>query len=106
MPPSSKRAVIHAHATGALSHSGLLRVSGADAKRTGPTRCFLLVTTDNQLTAAIDVTLTPELIEEGLVRDPIRNMQVVRKEGGLAVIDRIAVRLGVVEPDLVHGPGW
>ena len=43
--------------------------------------------------AAIDPAVTPELEQEGLAREVIRQVQILRKESGLAVSDRI--RLGV-----------
>ena len=48
-----------------------------------------LVTSDGQLTLALDVTLTPELVEEGTARELIRPIQNLRKETGLEVTDRI-----------------
>ncbi len=42
-------------------------------------------------TVALDLTLTPELVRSGLVRDVVRVIQETRKEMGLAVSDRIAV---------------
>ena len=43
--------------------------------------------------AAIDPAITPELEQEGIAREVIRQVQILRKESGLAVSDRI--RLGV-----------
>ena len=42
---------------------------------------------------ALDPKLTPELIEEGLVRDLVRGIQNLRKDKGLEVTDRIALSL-------------
>ncbi|HEY9594609.1 MAG TPA: isoleucine--tRNA ligase [Spirochaetia bacterium] len=49
----------------------------------------LKVINDGSLTVALDPELTPELVEEGLVRDLVRGIQSLRKEKGLAVTDRI-----------------
>jgi isoleucyl-tRNA synthetase len=38
---------------------------------------------------AVDITLTPELIQEGLARDLVRTINNMRKEAGLALDDRI-----------------
>jgi len=46
-------------------------------------------TTDYGLTVVIDTNLTPELIEEGFVREIISKIQVMRKEAGFEVEDRI-----------------
>jgi len=41
----------------------------------------------------LDLTRTPELEDEGLARDVIRGIQEARREAGLAVSDRIRLRL-------------
>ena len=48
-----------------------------------------LVAADGALTIALDITLTPELIEEGTARELIRPIQNLRKEKDLEVTDRI-----------------
>ncbi|MCX7040019.1 MAG: DUF5915 domain-containing protein, partial [Spirochaetes bacterium] len=53
----------------------------------------LHVINDGSLTVALDTELTPELIQEGIVRDMIRGIQNLRKEKGLAVTDRISLVL-------------
>lgn len=45
-----------------------------------------------KLTVALDVTITPELKNEGLSRELINRIQNLRKEQGLEVTDRIRVR--------------
>ena len=46
---------------------------------------------DNYVTVVIDTTLTPELIEEGYVRELISKIQTMRKESDFNVTDRIKV---------------
>ncbi len=46
---------------------------------------------DNYVTVVIDTTLTPELIEEGYVREVISKIQTMRKDSGFQVTDRIKV---------------
>ncbi|MDD6347517.1 MAG: isoleucine--tRNA ligase [Lachnospiraceae bacterium] len=46
---------------------------------------------DNNITVVLDKTLTPELIEEGFVREIISKVQTMRKEAGFEVTDRIVV---------------
>ena len=53
----------------------------------------LRVINDGSLTVALDPVLTPQLIEEGMVRDLVRGIQNLRKEKGLEVSDRIALSL-------------
>ena len=62
---------------------------------------------ENGLTVALDTTLTPELVDEGLCREIINKVQNLRKKSGLEVQDRI--RLAVSGDDdvarvlVVHG---
>ena len=53
----------------------------------------LRVINNGSLTIALDPELTPELIQEGTVRDMIRGIQSLRKEKGLEVTDRIELFL-------------
>jgi isoleucyl-tRNA synthetase len=47
---------------------------------------------DRDFTIALDTRLTPELIEEGFVRELISKIQTMRKDSGFDVSDRIIVR--------------
>ena len=46
---------------------------------------------DKGVTVVIDKNLTPELIEEGNVREIISKIQTMRKDSGFEVMDRIRV---------------
>ena len=46
---------------------------------------------DNTVTVVLDTNLTPELIEEGYVREIISKVQTMRKEAGFEVMDKIRV---------------
>ena len=46
---------------------------------------------DNSMTVVLDTNLTPELVEEGFVREIISKIQTMRKEAGFEVMDRITV---------------
>lgn len=46
---------------------------------------------DNAVTVVLDTNLTPELLEEGFVREIISKLQMMRKEAGFEVMDQIAV---------------
>ena len=46
---------------------------------------------DNTMTVVLDTNLTPELIEEGFVREIVSKIQTMRKEAGFEVMDHIAV---------------
>ena len=46
---------------------------------------------DNSITVVLDTNLTPELVEEGFVREIISKIQTMRKEAGFEVINHINV---------------
>ncbi len=52
-----------------------------------------LVASEGGVTVALDTALTPELIAEGLARETVNRIQNLRKDAGLDVSDRIALRL-------------
>ena len=49
---------------------------------------------DRDMTVVLDTNLTPELIEEGFVREIISKIQTMRKEAGFEVQDHISVYYG------------
>lgn len=51
------------------------------------------VANSGQLTVALDITITPELREEGLARELVNRIQNLRKESNLDVLDRIEVKI-------------
>ena len=54
---------------------------------------------DNVITVVLDTNLTPELIEEGFVRELISKIQTMRKEADFEVMDRI--RIGVKDNERI-----
>ena len=52
----------------------------------------LATESDRDFTVALDTRLTPELIEEGFVREIVSKVQTMRKESGFEVTDRIILR--------------
>ena len=52
---------------------------------------------DNGITVVIDTKLTPELIEEGFVREFISKVQTTRKDSGFEVMDHI--KIGIANND-------
>ena len=46
---------------------------------------------DNKITVVLDTNLTPELLEEGFVREIISKIQTMRKEAGFEVMDKITI---------------
>ena len=49
------------------------------------------VANDGNITIALDITLTDELINEGIARELINRIQNIRKSSGLEITDRIQV---------------
>ena len=60
-----------------------------------------LVATEGKLTVALDVTVTEELLREGIARELINRIQNIRKESGFEVTDKIKVQIG--RSSLVEG---
>ena len=52
-----------------------------------------LVANANGITVALDITLTPELINEGIARELVNRIQNLRKDSGFEVTDKIKVQL-------------
>jgi isoleucyl-tRNA synthetase len=51
------------------------------------------VASKGPLTVALDINITPELVDEGNAREFVNRIQKIRKESGLDVTDRINVRV-------------
>lgn len=51
------------------------------------------VASDGKITVALDISLTPELEAEGMARELVNRIQLMRKDMGLEVTDRIQVAL-------------
>jgi isoleucyl-tRNA synthetase len=52
-----------------------------------------LIASDKKMTVALDITITPELNNEGIARELINRIQNLRKSRGLEVMDHIHVQL-------------
>ena len=50
-----------------------------------------MVAVDNNITVALDITLSEDLKQEGIARELINRIQNLRKESGLDVTDRINI---------------
>ncbi|MBR1747006.1 MAG: isoleucine--tRNA ligase [Clostridia bacterium] len=57
-----------------------------------------VVAKENGFTLALDTTLTEELLREGFIRETIRQIQVLRKDAGFAVEQRVVAEI-VTEDD-------
>jgi isoleucyl-tRNA synthetase len=49
------------------------------------------------LTVALDITITPELLDEGNARELVNRIQKIRKDNDFELTDRIQVKLAIVE---------
>lgn len=56
------------------------------------------VAVKNNLTVALDITMTQVLLDEGNARELINRIQKIRKDSGLELTDRIAVQIEAFEP--------
>ena len=64
-----------------------------------------VIATENMITVVLDTNLTEELVEEGIFRELVRVLQVVRKEAGFNVEDRINAKFettGVVLSKVIN----
>ncbi|MEM8584135.1 MAG: isoleucine--tRNA ligase [Bacteroidota bacterium] len=59
------------------------------------------VASENGLTVALDLTITPELAREGLARELVNRIQNQRKDEGLEVTDRIVMQI-IASPKVVE----
>ncbi|GAO41747.1 isoleucine--tRNA ligase [Flavihumibacter petaseus] len=57
-----------------------------------------MVSSKGALTVALDVTVSPELEQEGNARELVNRIQKIRKDNGYELTDRILVRLGQAGP--------
>ena len=60
------------------------------------------VVNENGMTVALDLTLTDELIQEGIARDLVNRLQNLRKDRGLEVQDKIAVQIGRADKEIAN----
>ncbi len=51
------------------------------------------VASKGALTVALDINITPELVDEGLAREFVNKLQKLRKDGGFELTDRIEVQV-------------
>ena len=56
------------------------------------------VANKDSITVALDITVTPELQEEGIARELVNRIQRLRKDNGFEVTDRITVYIQEYEP--------
>ena len=73
--------------------SGEVKLTKTDYEVSSEDMPGYLVATEGQLTIALDIVQTPELIREGNARELIHPIQNLRKDSGLEITDRIATTI-------------
>ncbi|PWK27322.1 isoleucyl-tRNA synthetase [Arcicella aurantiaca] len=58
---------------------------------------------DNDITVALDITITPELKQEGIARDFVNRIQNLRKDSGFEVTDKISIQLLDTDAEVSEG---
>ena len=74
-----------------------ITVTPADFEITSEDMPGWLVTSEGKLTVALDITVTPELLREGVARELINRIQNIRKDSGFEVTDKINVEIEAKE---------
>ena len=84
-----------------LNQNGVLRFNAPDGTEVALTKDDLLIDVSKQggfvteedlyVTVVLDTNLTPELIDEGFMREIISKVQTMRKEAGFEVMDHIRI---------------
>jgi isoleucyl-tRNA synthetase len=67
----------------------LIKLDGSDFEIIAQDIPGWLVSSENGITVALDITLTEELRQEGIARELINRVQNLRKDSGLEVTDKI-----------------
>ena len=60
----------------------------------------VVIETQGAMLVALDTELTPELLQEGIVRECIRSIQQFRKDSGLEISDRIHLKLTTTDSNV------
>ena len=74
-----------------------IAVTAADFEITSEDMPGWLVTSEGRLTVALDITVTPALLREGVARELINRIQNIRKDSGLEVTDKISIEIAECE---------
>lgn len=78
----------------------VIRLEGEDLQIDTVAASDWLCADDQELQLALATSLTPELVAEGWVRDIVRHVQQLRKEGGFEIQDHIDLHYRTDSPEL------
>ena len=78
----------------------VIRLEGEDLQIDTVAASDWLCADDQELQLALATSLTPELVAEGWVRDIVRHVQQLRKEGGFDIQDHIDLHYGTDSSEL------
>ena len=88
-------AVVAAHGNGELYRFDIdgteIALSAEDVLVSTEENAGFVTVTEHDLSVVLDTNLTPELIEEGFVREIVSKVQTMRKEAGFEVTDHIVL---------------
>lgn len=70
-----------------------IEISSQDVEIARTVNEGLIASTNGQLTIALNTTLTPELLQEGVARELVNKINTMRREAGFDVTDRIRVNI-------------
>jgi isoleucyl-tRNA synthetase len=87
--------------SGVLSREGF-DFTAADIVITREARADVVVMSEKSLTVALDAELDEDLIDEGIMRECLSNLQRLRKSAGLDVTDRIVLHLYSESKDIMR----
>jgi isoleucyl-tRNA synthetase len=90
------RKLDHGGTENALGH----QITGDDIVIVREALSDVVVMTEGHLTVALDTELDPDLLDEGLMREVLSQLQRMRKERALEVTDRINLKLYTDSTDL------
>ena len=87
----------HENLAGTIKNGIPIRLAGYE--REIPADCFSILSKDKESIAkstdgaliAVNTEITPELRDEGIYREVLRHCQLLRKEAGFAVVDRVTL---------------
>jgi isoleucyl-tRNA synthetase len=81
---------------------GALRVTAEDVEVRVESRAEFDVETDGRFVVFLDTDLDPDLVAEGVARELVNRVNALRKDSGLAVEQRIRLRVDPREDAVVH----